>query len=366
MKISKFFLIAAAALVCACGETEENQNNDGTGTGGNEPVPTPDEVILEASANHLVANGTDEITFTVLGDGEDVTQYATIYDKDHRIVKDAKFSTTTTGFYSFWAAVGTRHSNTVKVQALAYEIPEAPVDPQPESLDFAHRTLITQFTGTACPYCPHMITALEDLSADADYNDKFILAACHTYNSDDPMYLHNSSLPGALNVEGYPTAVVGFTETLANTGPSGNLTNLKKAIGTSLGKGMKAGLAVNNKVTGNTLVIRTELKAVETEEFFVGCWLIEDNISASQSGDPSIKVHNNAIRIAESPYVGKSLGTVKSGETNNTLFTFELKESWKQENCHLIVFACVPDGKKYTVTNAITVPLNAEVAYEYK
>ena len=60
-------------------------------------------------------------------------------------------------------------------------MPDAPEDPQPDNTSFVRRTLITQFTGLGCGYCPFMIAAMEDVRKSAEYADKSVLAACHTY-----------------------------------------------------------------------------------------------------------------------------------------------------------------------------------------
>ncbi len=359
MKIFRFLLIAVAALTgVACSDDNKNDN-------GNEPAPSPKNVELKVSTDYMVANGIDEVTFTVLADGVDATQTATIYDKENKKVHDAKFSTTTPGSYKFWAVVGTTYSKEVTITAIEQQVPELPADPQPESTDFVQRTLITQYTGTACGFCPTMIEALDQLAADETYGNKFLLGACHDYNFDDPMYHGNTSIATALPHNGWPYVVVGFTEGFSNSGLKGNVTNLKKAIDKCFNTKVKAGLAVNAELTGNTLIVNTELKAATDGNYTIGCWVLEDGIEAYQNGSKGNMIHNNVIRTDCKPYFGNSVGSVNAGKTANTLFTFTLKESWVKENCHVIVFACYSQGSAHIITNAIAAPLNSAVPYEY-
>ncbi len=361
MKIFKFVLITMITLIgVACNENSDNKDNNGNNT-----VPSPTNVVLKVSSDYMVADGDSEITFTVLGDDVDMTQEAIIYDQKNNIIKGNTFSTTTAGTYSFWAAVGTTFSQKVKVVAIDQPIPELPADPQPESTNFAHRTLILQYTGTQCGYCPYMIQALEQLASDETYGDKFCLGACHDFNYDDPMYFGGSTISGAFS-HNWPHAVVGFTENLENSSVSGNVANLKKAIDKVLKNEVKAGLAVNSELVGNSLAVSVELKAAITGSYSVGCWVLEDGIEAYQNGSKGNIIHNNAIRSDCTPYNGNKLGTVDAGQTAQTLFSFKLKNGWVKENCRLVVFACYPQGSAYIITNATTVPLNTELPYEYK
>ncbi len=245
-----------------------------------------------------------------------------------------------------------------------------PADPQPASVDFAHRTLVLQYTGTGCPYCINMIKPIDALLNDNNYNDLFHVAVCHRFNEDDPMYLNPDNVSQLCPNGGYPRALVGFTEQTATAGDI--RTTLIRQIAACLSREVKAGIAVNSKLEGNTLTVKAQLKAVTEGKFTIGCWLLEDDITAYQSSMGTI-THNNAIRVADKAY-GNEVGTVKAGETADTDFTITLKEGWKKENCHLLVFACVHSDytsagmrydAKYIITNVITAPLNTAVPYEY-
>ncbi len=373
MKISKFFLLAAVALMgAACTEPEpvepivpggdDSGNGDG---GGNEPVTEYTELELKTSADYLTADGVDQITFTVIGDGKDITEHATIYDnKTMQEIEGAVFSTTTPGTYTFWAAVGTQYTEKVKVTALENAIPKIPADPQPENTVFAHRTLVIQFTGTGCGNCPSMSEAIKNVANNAAYADKFYLAKHHSYNQDDPMFL-NYTLADAFGVQGYPYVVVGFEWGVLNT--AAREAELKASIDECMKAPTRAGLAVNSQLAGNTLTVSAELKAAETGDYSIGCWVLEDGISAYQAGAGYI-THDDAIRIDNDPVIGNSVGSVEKGKTANTLFNFNLKNDWVKENCHLILFVCHYDKeqKTYYINNAIAADLNESKTYEYQ
>ncbi len=379
MKISKFFLFAAVALMgVACEPSNTpvdpstpggNENGDG-GNEGDEPTTEYTVLELKASSEYLVADGEDQITFTVLGDGKDITSQATIYDnKTMKEVKDGIFSTTTPGTYTFWAAVGTQYTEKIKITALEHAVPQIPADPQPENFNFAQRTLLTYFTGTGCPNCPTMSSIIKTVANDPNYSDKFLMGAHHSYTADDPMYI-SKTLAYAFGINGYPTAVVGFEWTVGNyKDPNLTLQYLKASIDACLTVPVKVGLAANSLLNGNTLTVNAELKAVETGEYTIGCWVLEDGISAYQAG-AGMMTHDNAIRADVNPVIGNSLGSVEAGKTASTFFNFNLKNEWVKDNCHIIVFACYyfqsEEGSGYYITNAISTKLNEAKAYEYK
>ncbi len=238
-----------------------------------------------------------------------------------------------------------------------------PTDSKPEGLDFVQRTLVLQYTGTTCPHCHNMIRAIEQLLEDDTYNNKFHLAVCHNYNGDDPLYLDPDNVREIYPLGEHPRVIVGFTEKVTSANTTVSVNNLKSAIDNSLARKVRAGIAVNSALNENTLTVKAELKSAKEEEFSLGCWLLEDGVSAPQSNMGSI-THNDGIRFAEKPY-GNELGTIDVGGTATTTFTITLEEGWKKENCHLILFACYKTSGRWVITNTIVAPLNTAVPYEY-
>ena len=211
MRIFKLLasLAAGAMMFFSCTELPDknNDNGDDIGNGGNNPVGST-ELVLLASEMIIHANGEDAVQFTVLSDGEPVTEGVRFYDGSSKQIElpDMKFTTTEPGAYSFWAAYGTSHTDIVTITAIGFPVPELPEDPEPGNTSFARRVLLTQFTGTGCGYCPGMIELLRSIMADEDYSSKTVLTACHSYNSNDPAF-YSGGLDMALGVMGYPMVI---------------------------------------------------------------------------------------------------------------------------------------------------------------
>ena len=155
------------------------------------------------------------------------------------------------------------------------------------------------------------------------------------------------------------------------------------------------------------------VKAAEADEYNVGLWLMQDNVYVPQSfmdeananaldgtwkpGSPlnnPYSYHNNAIRVAESRYlgahVGYPLGMLQAGQTAEWIFLVNVNlgegidknddgkidhndgswwAGWKKVNLddlHFAAFVTNHKGNVYTVVNAIDFPYNGSVAFEYK
>lgn len=373
---NKFVLAAvwAAGLLSfsACdGLVDDGDNGRGTPSG---------DLVLNVSKTIIQADGNDAATFEVLYNGESVTEGVTIYDDDNNVVDlpSLTFTTTQTGTYSFWAAYGTSFTETVTVTAIGFAVPELPEDPQPESTSFARKVLLTQFTGTGCGYCPGTISAIRTVSEDEAYSSKFLVASCHSFNSNDPAYSDETSrLAVAMGFSGSAPVVNMDLSSLSYTSAI-SAQNLRTMVDQAYGRtSAKAGIAASAQFDGGTLVVTASVKAAETADFRIGAWLLEDGIYGRQSnynqaawpGD--YNTHDNCIRIADSRvsnynYTGYSLGTVEAGDTAEYAFVMDLDDSWVTENLHLVIFVTTPEDNAWVVNNAVSCDADGSVAFDYE
>ena len=77
---------------------ENNDNGNDNGDDGNDPVGST-ELVLLASEMIIHANGEDAVEFTVLSNGEPVTENVRFYDGSSKQIElpDMKFTTTEPG-----------------------------------------------------------------------------------------------------------------------------------------------------------------------------------------------------------------------------------------------------------------------------
>ncbi len=374
MKLFKYLLILSVAALVGVSCDKESEGGD------NYDPSNAETVVIRPSRSILVADGVDMVYFSVIADGHDVTHLATFYqrfeDYDEKLSGNG-FSTTIPGKYKFWATVEgvpTEKIQSIEIEAAIVELPDAPVDPQESNTSFVHRTLITKFTGTQCVACPNLIQAMEDLDKDTSYAGKYVVGACHSFGQGSAINT-DSPLPNSFSVRNYPTVFVGNKAGMSNAMAPEYLTWLKQQINDALASPAKAGIAVNSKfVEGtNLLMVTAELKAAQNDDYYLGCWLVEDGLMAAQNGMDGLVEHNDVIRIdangvgQEYDYRGKLFSSVSAGTTVEENYKMDLQSSWVRDNCRLILFASAKDANgKWVVTNAISAPAGTSKPYEYK
>lgn len=390
MKFKKFIIPALCMAMLSAGCSGQDPVPPGNGQNGNGGTNENIENGLQVTASTTVINA----------DGQDAARINVYYDKvklslDAVAFYDAKsndvldlskftiedntlvYTVTEPGEFSFWVAYKTHNTKDrpTTISAVEFSVPDAPEDPQPDNTSFVRRTLITQFTGLGCGYCPFMIAAMEDVRKSAEYADKSVLAACHTYGGDP--YQPDVPLDYAMGVSTYPYVNFDFQTGVGNNGYNNNVSNIKQAIDKSLSVDAGAGISVGMEVAGNKLVARVTVKAARSGSFRVGAWVLEDGLTGTQlnngmKGDYDFNTHNNVIRhvnsrYSGSDYSGHEVGALAAGGTGEHLFTMTLDESWVVKNCHVIFFVTELVDKGYAVTNAIDVPVKSStIPFEYR
>ncbi len=346
-----------------------------TGDDGEDPVS--EELTISLSKDVIRANGEDFSIIQVMKGDALLTEGVTIYDAKTNLPLDLpemKFTTTTSGEYSFWAAYGTEHTSIVILNAIDFAVPELPEDSNPSSLSFNKKLLITQFTGTGCGWCPFMINIIKKVSSDPSYSDRLELSVAHTFNSNDPAFL-SAPLDQAMSVSGYPTVVFDMHTQFNNYNSE---TGFRKAFDDVYNRSeTKAGISVSSYMEGNTLVLNAAVKAAVAGEFRVGAWVLEDGVKANQANNGAkpeagvdFNLHNKCIRLADSRvssnnYTGHSVGELAAGEVGKHVFIIKLEDKWVKENLSLVVFVTSKDKKGFSVTNAISCKIGDKVPYSY-
>ena len=348
-------------------------------------VMTVDNTIIQVNEGRA--------TFTIKYNGKAVTSGYKIYKNgvETSLPTDANknpyFKSKTTGSFSFYVTYNITEStknSPVIVQVNNDAIPDRAEDPNPTSTSFKRRAMVMQFTGTECPNCPYMIEPLENMAADANYKDKFVWTAIHTWNpTTDPAAPCNSAdeqkLPSTYGISGYPTVLVDIgTTIMAYNNPALNLSNLQKAVNNSVANPASAGISATMTFDENNRVVtaRVSVKAKDAKVYRVGMWLIEDKIAGPQSGSSTIKSHDNAVRYVargtdgSADYIGYPLNEGKAmsaGQVCDYVFSINISnQSIKLANCQLVFFVTTSTGNSYTVVNsAVTKDLKTTLPFEY-
>ena len=373
MKIAKIFMSLAtvAALVSVSCSSDSNEPNPGSGN-----------LTISASPSLILADGVQAAKLTVkLGDA-DVTSEAKIYlDGNIDALSSNLFTATETGVYSFYASHSGKITDKKAVVTAVKEIPEVPADPQPGSTSFKHRVLATQVTGTACPNCPYMIAGVEE--AEPEIRDICSFVCLHgNYGGADAFRAFNGP---SNNVQAYiacssaPAFTVNLSKTMtyASSNPMTNKNSIVNRIKTVLSDPAKAGIAANALVSDGEVVVSATVKAGQTADYAVDCWLLENGLQATQSGTSYVQggydfnTHNNVLRLtagafSASAWKATELGEIAAGEQGATVFTLPVDASWNLGNCHVVLIVSTVDANgRYVIVNTAKCDVGATLAYDY-
>ena len=371
MKLTKLFaLMCAVVAFAACEETPE---------GPQLPEATGD---LTLEANVEVGEMGKPITFTVLQgeEGEelvDVTAQAEIYDKNTYEKVSNPFTPALDGSYSFYAVKGAAVSKPISI-TVKEAVPVLPEDTDAENLNFAHRVLLVDHTGTGCHNCPRVFSGIKRLE-NSKYEDWFYEAFAHTFNSNDPAYSEDANIISRFYnsvgvLEGYPSLGGNFYEKI-ETGlqPSGIASEIMKFLDANHKERADIGIAASAVALSEKVSVVVEVKSGKTQEYHIAYWLLEDDIYGAQSGASEAwhSTHNNAIRrvlnSTDTDISGASIGTIDEGKTwKSDIVELPIAKKWKRENMEVMVIVSAKNDKgRFDVANVAICPVNETIEYEY-
>lgn len=268
--------------------------------------------------------------------------------------------------------------DTTKDQEPAVEMDVLPTDPQPENLEFNHRMLLVQHTGTACPNCPYMTNALKLLLEDNEQNKKFNLVASHGgyYAKNDPCRSDDADFfTASVGVNSWPTVTFNLTTTQEGAYTDAEYTKqeiVKKMNGFALDPS-PAGICATSKIKDGTIDVTIGIKPAADGDYRVAAWLLEDGVYGKQSGarEDWHNTHNNVLRAAAGKvsnvnFSGEKVDGTEIGKTSAKAFSIPFESTWDISNCKVLVFVTMRnDDGKYDIVNTALCPIEGSVAYEY-
>lgn len=372
MKITKFLALMCAAIAfVGCDDSNPDES-------GKKPEPPQVTGDLELTASVEIGEMNQPITFTVMqGEDEasmvDVTADCTIYNKETYESVANPFTPTLDGVYSFYAVKGPSVSPTISI-TVKEAVPVLPEDANVSSTDFKHRALIIDHTGTGCPNCPRVFSAIK-LLEDTKYHDWFYEAFAHSYNSSDPASSEDAYLVSSFcGVRGYPTVTGNFYGSI-NSGdyPSGIASNIMQFLDGVHKEKADVGISASAVALSKKVSVAVEVKSGKSQEYRVACWLLEDNIYGQQAGASEAwqSTHNNAIRkitgVNNGNITGDSIGVVNEGETWSDIIEISpLGNKWVRENLEVMIIVTAANASgKFDVANVAICPINSTVEYAY-
>ena len=253
-------------------------------------------------------------------------------------------------------------------------VPELPADPEPGNTSFNHRIMLLQHTGTYCSNCPNLMISLKALSEMDEYVSKYQHVAAHSYNeTGDPAYSQAAASLSQAFCSGYYPELT-FNLTKENTGTSLAVSTITGIIDQLHKETADVGIAAAAGLADNTIGVNVQIKAAKAGQYRIAVWVLEDGIRGKQEGasEDWMNTHGNALRAMAGNTLnmriyGEKMGELQVGQTAEKSFSVALDETWKVENCKVLVLvnAAGEDGR-YDLANCALCPLGGVVTYDYK
>lgn len=371
-------MLAAAFAVASCTgyvdpETEQEEEHQ-------EDVQNVPEGVLRIFADkaEIMADGADEVTFTIMFGSEDVSnaktlQLVRIYEGEEKYMAYGinKFSTSTAGTFKFKAEfyyAGKHYTdNVVEILAKPYQVGE--------TKNFARNVLAAYFTSTGCTSCPSAYRGIKEVQ-DANPGVVSVVAFHEHMTVNDPMKTPETDLFRASfgNFTGLPRL-------FWNLRPGTNL--IGPSFQTSFAEEIAAyepqcGVAVTTSYdkTSRKLDVEVGITSNLPAKYRYLIFLVEDNMDSKvlgadykQCGDEY--VHHNVLRdVLSASASGEKINDnlpLTPGVEVTSKKSVTLPETWNADNMRVIVSAMTSSDGGYTwvANNTNECKVGQSVSYEY-
>lgn len=354
MKKLFYSLLFVPMLLAGCDDnsTTIDDGDGGKGNGGNKPaadfVVSPEEITVDAEGDVF------DITVTSVGSYELVATASWINELTFGMM--AVRPTTHTfraarnssgelreGLITFLNDKGDFVSVTVKQGPAAVTGGEVVGDWR--DYDFVHHSLLFDFTGTWCGFCPMMAGAIERVQT--LYPGRFYSVPLHGGGSDLD-FSATTTFANRFGVKNFPTSVVDcrrFVENLSN------IYDIDKAIISALDEQdstypVVTGAAINSKLDGYNLTVDATAYFKEKGTYKVYAMVLESGIRTTQtnyqSGDGTGVTENflndHVARLMLTSTGGVQQPVIEQNEEHTYQWTGYIDSSWNQDNLEILVY----------------------------
>jgi len=266
----------------------------------------PVNIVLKSDRSEINVTAGESAVFSVLFNGEDVTEFADISfvsgtTSDPALDKNV-FTPSQEGSWTFAATYDGYESEPLTVTAFVV---------QEEGKDFFRRSLVLDFTATWCVNCPRMEAAFA--AAMEARPGRLVPVSVHfvdAYAVDE-----GTALVTKFGVSEYPTAVIDMDPSSAFTTTSSELllSGVDKLLAA---RPLAGGIRMESGADGS---VKVEITAVEAGEYTINVMLLKDGEIAPQTGGETNHVHNNILRQhlkAESVHLNEEETATKTFSLN--------------------------------------------------
>lgn len=260
---------------------------------------------------------------------------------------------------------------------------------------YYRRSLMAEGTGTNCTSCPAMAEIIEYTETYL-LPDRMLPLAFHlnddACNVSVSMYRNFFIFSNDYGLYAYPFYIIDWNLTYTST--SGDAEALQHSVEASQARYDKTpGLAVETTLSGRDLTVKIKTTPRETAEYFLGAYIVEDDIYTEQSGaEGGMMMQRNVVYYCLTEPEGNQdnlpeegigkygrlgvepLGTLEGAQeyTYDYRFTIPTHEpiDHNLDNCRIVYFICKADATMepygYFCANAATCKLGESQDYEYE
>lgn len=404
-----FMAVAMAGLTMSCGDKEKN----------NDPVSGEGELVLSVDENEVEVGET--VTFTVkFGDEEIVGEDVLIFTVDNGEVGESldpgsrEYVAEEEGalvFRAYFVNDPQETSNDVEITVR----PDVP-DVSSETWERARNsgfdmskpvlknTLFTTWTWSDCEPCYKFKTQMKATEAKLN-DDRLIALNFYSYNSDPKVlsYRHHDyktdlENEGRNHITGYPTTLLDLDKVINSAYSASQIEEEFNAYAALPGM---TGIKVVSATKGDKINLVVTVGAQQEASYSVGVLLVESEVIANQligsiredPYDPNPQrveddnyPHTFVLRDGSLPNVfGDRIGPMTEGEVMNKKFTIDISRrheskgsqitesdheayqnmTFNRDNLYLVVYTTYSKNRKKIVANAVMVPLNEAVDFQY-
>jgi hypothetical protein len=238
--------------------------------------------------------------------------------------------------------------------------------------------LVEEFTGVRCVQCPGGSAKLADLIA--TYGDKIAVVSIHGGIFSDPFPESNydfrtddgTNLLPYLNAPnsgpvGYPAAIINRRWFQGEQDRMVFLNSWAGYISSELQEAPKVRIDLSKNYDASTRTITIDASLFFFEDVpnnvNITALITEDNITDVQDSNdgkiPEYK-HKHVMRdVITNDYRGDLIGSNITANTNSSFqYTYTLPDSWKENDCHVVVFVSRNDGGTLDVLQAAETSVN--------
>ena len=293
----------------------------------------------------------EQVQFTVLLDGEDVTGNAAI-------VNVATGETLTSNTYTYSG------NDVVQFRAEYEDYTSQTVSVGSSS--FYKKVLVFECTSIKCTFCAQMAAAL--VRTEEVYKDRMVNVACHHPNMGADPFIPDEiddfmeAFP--LNM-GLPNTWYDYNASMhIGAVTSNEIVSLLRKLNSS--NPSLAGISAESTLNGSRADLTVNVTASNNKELSLCVMLLENGIIYEQAGGGSSYCHNHLLRKLATNIYGESLGNMAANQQEQRQFSIDLS-GYNTDNCFIVcAVLCKNDDNQWVVTNATELPVNGWVDYRFE